>query len=285
MFLSHLNTVKLHETSGGTRSLLEINRTEPEQVNQHDPALLRRVVTASDSAEWVVYSRRVPVPAGRKRARKAQGTHTPIALAFPIGRPDAGHLHIGLPVRPIGLPFRILAQFDPLTSRRDISDDEWNHGLVEPIADLWLDAALDHFRRHPAEAWAIVPLNSELDADERTAGEFRTQLETHLMTAARTAFSKSVTLPDDPSALSPRRVVLRGSGTRRRSHARRHPSGRRNTGHVSSSVRSADDRWRQVLDELYNIDAESAVLVEVRDTLALLDDPRDRSSLSPTLSQ
>lgn len=272
VFLSHLNSVALHDSSGDSHSLLQVKRTEPELVTQDEPALLRRVVTASDSAQWVVYSRRVPVPSGRERARKAQGTHTPVALAFPTGFRDTGHLHIGLPVRPIGLPFRILAQFDPLTSRRDISDDEWNHGLVEPIADLWVEASLDHFRRHPGEAWAIVPLSSELDADHKTTGEFRTHLDTHFMTAARTAFSKRLKLPDNSvhyhlaelsyevpelsGVLMPDDIRLVGE----------------TPGTISSSVRSEDDRWREVLGELYNIDAESAVIVEVRDTLTLLDD-------------
>ena len=272
VFLSHLSSVNLRDASGDVIAGLHVDRTEPQHVTTDDPALLRREVTAEGSAEWVVYSRRVPVPAGRTRARKAQGANTPVAVAFPIAGADTGHLHIGLPVRPIGLPFRILAQFDPLTSRRDISDDGWNHGLIEPIAELWLDAALDHFGRHPAEAWAIVPLGSELDADVQTDGELRAQLDIHLMAAARTALSKSVTLRDGEqdfhlTELSYEAADLEGVLT---------PADVRLVGEtagiVSRLVRSRDNRWRQVLDELHNMDADSAVLVEVRDALALLDD-------------
>ena len=272
VFLSHLGSVNLRDADGNAIAGLHVSRSKPQRITTEDPPLFRREVTAKGSAKWAVYSRRVPVPSGRKRARKAQGTSTPVALAFAVGGVDPGHLHIGLPVRPIGLPFRILAQFDPLTSRRDISDDGWNHGLIEPIANLWLDAALDHFGRHPAEAWAIVPLGSELDADGHTGGELRAQLDIHLMAAARTALSKTVTLPSGGQdfhltelsyeapelggVLTPADVQLVGE----------------TPGTVSRLVRSRDNRWRRVLDEFCNIGADSAVLVDVRDALSLLED-------------
>ena len=151
VFLVNLSTVILLGPAGDELAKLHVDRAASERLETTTGTeMTRRVVTASDKREWVVYSRSIPVPKGQARARKAQAKRTPIAIAFSLLGSDVGHIHIGLPVRPIGLPFRLLAQFDPLTSRRDISDDSWNHSLVKPLSALWLDAVLDHFDRDPA---------------------------------------------------------------------------------------------------------------------------------------
>ena len=49
------------------------------------------------------------------------------------------------------------AQFDPLTSRRDLADTDWNRALVPLVADIWGHAAVDLFRRSPEAAWRAMP--------------------------------------------------------------------------------------------------------------------------------
>ena len=43
----------------------------------------------------------------------------------------------GLPVVETSLPLFVNAQFDPLTSRRDLADTDWNRALVPLVADIW----------------------------------------------------------------------------------------------------------------------------------------------------
>ncbi|WP_122666720.1 sacsin N-terminal ATP-binding-like domain-containing protein [Pseudomonas viridiflava] len=272
VFLSSLNTVTLRGATGDVLARLHMDRTAPETVKSTGGEMTRRIAKASDSREWVIYSRSVPVPTGYARARKAHTRYTPIAVAFSLVGLDAGHLHVGLPVRPIGLPFRMMAQFDPLTSRRDISDDPWNHALVEPLSALWLDAVLEHFERNPAAAWAAIPLNSDLDDDGQTIGRLRAEIDRHLMENARTTFANKITLQDGQQryhlhelsyevpelehVLTPHNVKT-VAGT---------------AGTVTAAVRSGDKRWRDALEELRDIGAQAPTLVEVVDALQLLDD-------------
>lgn len=273
VFLASLSTVTLLSPKGDELARLHVDRSAPVRVKTTGNDMRRRVVEASDGREWAVYSRAVRVPKGRARSGKAQTKRTPVAIAFPLRGPDAGHLHVGLPVRPIGLPFRLLAQFDPLTSRRDISDNSWNHSLVRPLSALWLDAVLDHFERGPAVAWAAVPLSEELSRDQQTAGQLRAEFDEHLLTDARTAFAREVTLPDGEQryhladlayeapelegVLTPSDVAA-VAGT---------------PGTVAVDARSADSRWREVLDALREAGAESPRQVEVADAVRLLDEP------------
>jgi hypothetical protein len=272
VFLSALNTVVLRGSAGEELAKLHLDRGAPELVKSARAEMTRRVVKASDFREWAVYSRSIPVPTGRTRARKAQTRWTPIAAAFSLSGPDIGHLHIGLPVRPIGLPFRLMAQFDPLTSRRDISDDPWNHSLVEPLSVLWLDAVLDHFERNPVVAWAAVPLKDELDDDEQTTGQLRAEIDRHLMEIARAAFAKNITLPNGDQRYHLHELAYEVPELERVLTPNDVKTVAGTAGAVIAAVRSSDNRWRDTLDELRNIGAEAPKVVEVADALKLLDD-------------
>ncbi len=272
VFLSALNTVVLRGPAGEELAKLHLDRGAPKLVKSASGEMTRRVAKASDSREWIVYSRSVPVPTGRTRARKAQTRRTPIAVAFSLVGPDIGHLHVGLPVRPIGLPFRLMAQFDPLTSRRDISDDPWNHSLVEPLSALWLDAVLDHFERNPVAAWAAVPLKDELDDDRQTTGQLRVEIDRHLMETARTAFAKEITLPDGSQRYHLHELSYEAPELERVLTPNDVKTVAGTAGTVIAAVRSDDNRWRDTLEALRNIGAEAPKLVEVTDALKLLDD-------------
>ena len=179
---------------------LHVHRHEPEQIRSRHGGMTRRRVCAADGKAWMTYSRNAVTPAGSRRAGKAQAGRTTLGVAFPQFEGDAGTLHVGLPVRRIGLPFRVSAQFDPLANRRDISDTEWNHALVAPLSDVWRDAVLDQFILEPSQAWSFVPLTAEFDADDRTTGKLRAALETELMSKGRIALAQELTLPDGDAA-------------------------------------------------------------------------------------
>lgn len=272
VFLRCLSTIRLvddkqHEI---VRLCLEYGPDEPLAL----PAGLtsRRRVTATDGREWLIYSRSALSPAGAERTGKAQDARTPLACAFPLFGGDTGHIHVGLPVRPVGLPFRVLAQFDPQPSRRDIADTDWNLALIPLLSDLWRDAALDIFQLDPARGWSTVPRTTELEADGRTTGRLHAALGERLLRQARVEFAAALTFHETGSTyrldelayeaadLSP---VLDPEDVRL-------VSGR--PGVVPQAARSEDGRWRAVLDDLRAEGAAAPTLVGVEDASALLDD-------------
>lgn len=272
VFLRSLSRISLIGESGETLAELHLEHGLDESLDLPHGRALRRTVTTSDERRWIVYMRGAPTPEGQFRAGKPQSGTTPIALALPQFDGDLGHLHIGLPVREIGLPFRVLAPFDPQANRRDIADTEWNVALVPQLGDLWLDAALDVFGFSPSLGWTVVPLRSELDHDAHTTGRLREALEEHLLINARSALTESLMLPggEEPlpltdlayevpelsSLLSPEDIVQVSECK----------------GAIAPSARSADNRWRLVLDDLADLDVGLPHLVRVEDALALLAD-------------
>jgi len=272
VFLRQLSTITLADESGETVTRLHIDHGPDEELRLAHGLALRRTVMATDGRQWIVYARRAPTPEGKKRAGKAQGSVTPVACAFPQFAGDIGHLHIGLPVRPIGLPFRVLAQFDPQATRRDIADTDWNLALVPILSDLWHDAALDLFQRTPSQGWAAVPLLIEFSLDARTTGRLRDALETHLLTTARRDFADAVTLDGGEELLplsdlayeAPELSDLLSLADVCQIAGRK--------GAVALSARSPDDRWRRVLDELRDLAVKTPQLVDVASALQLLDD-------------
>jgi len=272
VFLRHLSTITLVDESGKAITRLHIDHGPDKELRLAHGRALRRTVTATDGRQWIVYARRARTPEGKKRAGKAQGSVTPVACAFPQFAGDIGNLHIGLPVRPIGLPFRVLAQFDPQATRRDIADTGWNLALVPILSDLWQDAVLDLFQWTPSLGWAAIPLLTEFSLDDRTTGRLRNELEAHLLTAARRAFADTVTLEGGHGVLPLSDLAYEApelSDLLSLTDVCR-ISGRK--GAVATSARSPDDRWRHVLDELRDLDAKTPQFVDVASALQLLDD-------------
>lgn len=273
VFLRQLSLVRL--VDDGRRELLrlQLEYSAEEKLELPHGAAVRRRVRAPDAREWLVYTRHAPSPTDFKRTGKAQGAVTPLAVAFPQFDGDVAHVHVGLPVRPIGLPFRFLAQFDPQPTRRDIADTDWNLALIPPFADLWQDAALHLFQEEASRGWAVVPLAAELDADERTRGRIRAQLDEHLMDRARTKLATELALDGleaDPLPLADLAYeapeltwVLSAEDVRAVASQ---------PGALAAAARSADDRWRKVLDELRQLHAPVPVLVGIEDATALLSD-------------
>lgn len=276
VFLRSLSTITLIDSTGSSVAELHLDQGGETTLDLAAGPTLRRSVATSDGRRWLVYLRRPPTPEGVTRSGKATGSTTSVALALPQFDGERGHIHVGLPIRKIGLPFRVLAQFDPQTSRRDLADTDWNLALVPLIAELWLDAALDVFDTRPSRGWATVPLATEFATDERTAGRLRDALQTHLMDSARRAFAEAITLdggegrlpltdlayeaPELTRVLSP--IDVQHVSTRK--------------GAIAEHARSSNRRWREVLDDLSRQDMDVPYLVEVKDALELLSED-DRS--------
>lgn len=272
VFLRHLTSVRLVDESGSEIVRLRLEYGPEEVLPLVGYRTTRRRVAAADGRQWLVYNRNVPSPGGAERVGKAQGARTPLAFAFALFEGDTGHIHVGLPVREVGLPFRMLAQFDPQPSRRDIADTDWNLALVPLLSALWRDAALDVFGLEPAQGWATIPTTGEFEADRRTTGRLRAGLDEHLLRRARVEFAAALTLDDAgtmyplselayeaaalTSVLSPDDVRLVSE----------------QPGVLAHLVRSEGDRWREVLDDLRDVGAMTPTLVRVEDASALLDD-------------
>ncbi len=269
VFLKSIHTVELKH-KGTTEIRLHVDRG-PKIPLESSPGTVRQSVVSADGRKWSTYSQSVLVPADAHRARKAQTRTTPIALAFPQFPGDRGHLHVGLPVRPIGLPFRLLAQFDPLANRRDIADTTFNRWLFEPLSKLWCEAVLNLFADDPQLAWQQIPLRDEFDADKRTNGKMRTILNEHLLDRARRNLTERLKLSDGvPRPLSDLAYeapeltgvltaddIMLAAGT---------------VGTLHADLRDADQRWRVVISELGDLGAKVPVELGVAEALSLLED-------------
>ncbi len=272
VFLRHLRSVRLDDEAGNEIARLHLELGPEELLPLAGDRTARRRVSAADGREWLIYTRSARTPEGVERAGKALGSRTPVAIAFALFEGDTGHIHVGLPVRRTSLPFRMLAQFDPQPSRRDIADTDWNLALVPLLSDLWRDAALDAFLQAPAHSWATVPTTAEFDADDRTTGRLRAGFAEHLLQRARIEFAEALTFESEgttyrlsdlayeadelTSLLSADDVILI-AGTR---------------GFLAAEARSEGDRWRDVLDDLWDIGAMTPTMVSVQAASTLLGD-------------
>jgi hypothetical protein len=87
VFLANLSTVTLLGPAGNELAKLHVERAAPERVETSGTEMTRRVVTASDAWEWVVYSRSVPVPKGwHERAKLRRSAHRRTAFSPWTGR-------------------------------------------------------------------------------------------------------------------------------------------------------------------------------------------------------
>lgn len=276
MFLSSVRTVSLIDQAGNTLEGLHLSVQPQADISMPLGRIERRIVTAGDHRGWAIYSRDVRTTARAHRAEKALENTTRVAVAFPLGHAETGWVHVGLPIRPIGLPFRISCQFDPLANRRDLADTEWNAILTEPLSMLWLDASLDMFNERPRLAWAIVPHASDLEGDERTSGRFRAALDTNLIRDARKALAYAVTFTTDQN--------VDGENLGLDRLAVEHPAltavlSTRDISQLSgadaalpSDARDDAGIWRTVLDEFGLLGGPTPIAVTIYDALPLLED-------------
>lgn len=252
----------------------------PESVS----AIRRRLVAENSGARWAVYTRSIETPRVARRSGKARHDTTVVALAFPLpgstdgpaatreeGRPPGGMIHVGLPVRPIALPFRISAPFEPLANRRDLADSAWNHALISEVSELWWRASVDSFQRSAADAWRTVPLAAELAGDRPLAGRLRDVLADQLLTAARTRWAESVSFPTEPAGrVRFDRIAVEHSDLTGILGPDEITELTNGLAMLPEQCRDDLGRWRAVLDEMDEIDAPGPRRVDVADAVRLL---------------
>lgn len=197
LFLSSVSKVTLFDTERGPIHELSISRRDAGEVRLHERNSSRKVsrcrVDAGDGRSWVVYTEEVASPAAVVRTRKATEATTPIAIAFPQFSVENGQIHAGLPVARTRLPIFANAQFDPITNRQDFANNEWNNALVPFVANLWSQAALDHFARDPKAAWQAMPLPDVARGDSQSP--FIDGLENAIIAEARQQVASQLSLP------------------------------------------------------------------------------------------
>lgn len=269
LFLRSLQSVALQTMDGTHVEQLQLSRLA--SVTLDNLHLTRTEVSATDGRTWLLYARNAESPE-LARAGKARTETTPIAVAFSRFTGDQGHIHVGLPVRSTGLPFRLAGQFDPLANRRDIAESRWNLEVLRLIADLWLDAVLDFFATDAAHAWTAVPLDVEIEADTSTTGPVRAALNQHLMQTARLAFAEAVRFSDANGESHPLRDlayetpelsdILSADDIRTLADAK---------GVIEHGSRSNDGRWRDVLADLEILGADTPIVIDESSAVQLLE--------------
>ena len=271
LFLSSLRSVTLLDVHGAPVTRVCVSVGDEEVIELAGGSAVRASVTAGDGRTWLRYSRNAKSPAGH-RAGKSHHDTTPVAIAFPRFDGDLGHVHVGLPLRSLGVPFRFAAQFDPLANRRDLADSQWNIDLIGLVSDLWLDATLDLFSINPQLAWAAVPLADEYAADTFAAPPLDEAVIERLLTASRLGFTAGLRLEGrdgnqhllyDLSYETPDLTgVLTADDIRDLADA---------ADVLTKRNRSDNDRWRSVIADLGEFGAATPTLVDVHSAVRLLD--------------
>ena len=192
LFLRNVCEVGLLTVAGEAAQRLSVSRVAegPAQIRgpAQDMKVYRQVVEARGRRSWVVYTAEVASPIGVSRVRKTTGATTPIGVALPLHKVRAGKLYAGLPVVETPLPVFLNAQFDPLTSRRELADTDWNRALVPLVAKIWTRAAVDLFRQNPKAAWQAMPVGPSSDGE--AASSLVTTLNGAILASARSSVAE-----------------------------------------------------------------------------------------------
>ena len=276
LFLHNVAQVTLRGLGGDTVRCLSLSRDAAKSLRPTGsaelPVIYRQHVKAGEGRSWMVYRTDVPSPTGVFRAHKKMEATTPVGVALPLHRASVGQIYAGLPVVGTPLPVFLNAQFDPLTSRRDLADTPWNRALVPLVADVWSHAAVDMFRLEPAAAWPAMPAGLRPDAEEVPSLVAR-------LSAAIIGISRN-------SVAS--RVLVDVHGRGRFGLAQLAVEARPLEGVVTedetatllgmpatlpTGVRDTDGRWRAVLEDWREAGAELPEPLSVERALELLQDP------------
>ena len=275
LFLRHVSKLTLHDCTGSRVRELSLSRHGDGKISldalPSNRTVLRERVEVDDGRSWVVYTENVATPPGVKRARKATGSSTPVAVALPLGSVECGRVYAGLPVAETRLPVFVSAQFDPLANRRDFNENPWNAALVPLVADLWSWAALDLFFLDPQMAWHAMPVGGTAGNDVERS--LMRDLECAVVSVARERVASLLSFPVTGmgavklSQLAVEAQMLEGilTDAETRSLAELPAV-------LPPGVRDGDGRWRTVLDGWRDGGADLPAPVSVGRALSLLDD-------------
>ena len=275
LFLRSVAKVALVNTDGTTVRQLAISRRDAGELLPRCPnsstMVSKQHVEAADGRSWTVYSEDAPTPSGVLRAHKATGNTTPVAIALPQFQASRGQVHAGLPVVGTRLNLFANAQFDPLTSRQDFSEDKWNQSVVPLVAELWAQAALDLFSQNPKAAWQTMPVPST--SEGTNASPFVQRLEGAIIAIARerVAAQLSFRVPEHgelrlsqlATEAKPLEQILTSAETASLAGL---------PATLPFEVRDQGGMWRQVLDDWRIAGAEIPEPVSIEQALTLLGD-------------
>ncbi len=106
------------------------------------------------------FSMILPVPAGIERLEKATAETTELSVAISSDGTFIGHLFLGLPTQvQTGLSFALDGQFDPATTREEITPSAWNEWLIQQAGALIAGALIIQAREGNPALWQAVPLD------------------------------------------------------------------------------------------------------------------------------
>lgn len=139
---------------------------------QDTDAAVRETRFSIGGRKWRRYNVEIPVPAGMKRAHKATSSTTRLAIALPTDGQSAGRIHVALPTRiATGAAFSLDAQFNPATSREELSNDLWNKWLIE-VGTAFGGALAIHLARQGSPlAWFLAPVGARTNSTSQWLNE------------------------------------------------------------------------------------------------------------------
>ena len=276
LFLRNVAQVTLRGSGGGTLRRLSVRRDAARSFQTDGsaelPVVHRQHVETADGRSWTVYSSDVPSPTGVSRAHKKMEPTTPVGVALPLHRADVGQIYAGLPVVGTDLPVFLNAQFDPLTSRRDLADTPWNRALIPLVAQVWSHAVVELFRLEPAAAWRAMPVGLRSDAEEVSSSVAR--LNAAIVDIARKSVASRILVGVGDTGwfglaeLAVEARPLEGVVTEDETATL---LGMPAT--LPTAARDTDGRWRVVLDDWREAGAELPAPLSVERALALLQTP------------
>ena len=276
LFLHNVAEITLRGSGDDTVRRLSVRRDVAKSIQSADSAVRLAVhsqhVKAADGHSWMVYSAEVPTPTGVRRAHKKMETTTPVGVALPLHRTSVGQIYAGLPVVDTPLPVFLNAQFDPLTSRRDLADTPWNRALVPLVADVWSHAAVNLFRLRPVAAWLAMPIG--IGSDSKEVPSLVARLSAAIVDIARHSVAERVLVDvHDKGWFRLAQLAVEARPLERVVTEDETATLLSMSATLPTAVRDTDGRWRAVLDDWREAGADLPEPLSVVRALELLRDP------------
>jgi hypothetical protein len=287
LFLRHVKRVSVLRPDGSAAATLGLTWSEDEPTtwlaDGHQLKVERRHAQARDGRTWLVHTTEAPTPKAVRRVRKASGVTVPLGLALPLHPEDHGVIYAGLPVVETKVPFRVNAQFDPVTSRSGLASTGWNNALLPLLADLWVEVVEDLFAEMPAAAWDVVPLPDD-DNDEDEATSVVDRLERLLISKGRDELATRAAVRVDRTLMPLSELAVEDVALEGVVEPAEVASLAGLAKMLPDSARDAAGRWRLVLDDWRQASAPLPTPVTVGAALVLLNDANRNAAASIRLT-
>jgi len=182
VFLDRVHTVTLHDVDqDADPEVLSIQQSQsPEDFHlpvSGFPSKVSRTTFYVAGCNWVRFVCQVKVPAGLARTAKATGDFSPISIALPVDGGTQGRIHVALPTKILThAAFSLDAQFDPSTSREELTATSWNQWLIEASAQFMGALAVYLAQQKSPLAWYVIPVSAQTDSSSGSLNQhFRRQ--------------------------------------------------------------------------------------------------------------